>query len=130
MSQVQALVRVTGTAHGVRTVKIDAKPEVRDPETDQVKYEAKDASTFDEVGVAVRGRFGDTVTDTNTGTVAVLLTDDAPKDIKGGDEIDFYVVPYVRWTPGFRGGRAFPAVAYRFAGLVAPVAAAAVRRVS
>ncbi len=122
MSQVQPLVRITGTAHGVRKVDIAAKPEVRDPDSGEVRYEAKPASHYYEVGVAVRGRYGDNVTDGNTATIAVVIDDDQVDDFGSGAEVDCLAYPYVRWVPGFQGRRPFPAAAFRY---VAPAAASA-----
>jgi hypothetical protein len=117
MSNVMPLVRVTGTAHGVRTFDLPAKEPVFDQETGEMKYAGREATSYDEVGVAVRGRFGDNVTEGNTGTLSIVVGEGDPRP-SGGEQLDWLVAPYVRWVPGGRrGGRSFPTVAYRFCGI-------------
>lgn len=112
MADVTPLVRITGQVHGIRTQQIDSRAAVYDDDGNE-RYPAREASSYDEVGVAVRGRFGSTVTQTNTGTLAVVIGEDDPRP-EAGDEVDWLVAPYVRTVNTRKGW--FRVVAYRFAG--------------
>lgn len=128
MSSIVPLIRVTGTALGVAYQKIDARSEVRDPDTDQVKYEAREAGGFHELGVAVRGRFGDAVTESDTGSLSVTIPEDQVDVYAQGDPVDILCGVYVRWVPGYKGGKSRPTVAIKYAGLWTPSAAKALRK--
>lgn len=142
MSNVIPLLRVTGTAHGVRRVEIPAKDAVYDRDeygAEVEKWPAREASHYYEAGIATVGRFGENVIrNNNPATLPVLIPDELVDDFPAGAEVDIFVSTYSRFVPGARGRKGYNQVAFRFAGLVAesveaveeptPLAAAGGRR--